>query len=325
MTTAPALLEVKGLRVSFGGQEVVHGIDFSISAGEKLALVGESGSGKTVSALSLLRLVHNAEVSGAALLNGRDLLALTERQLRGVRGDDVAFVFQEPMSALNPLYTVGDQIREVLQLKKGLAPRQASAAAIELLASTGIPEPARRANAFPHQLSGGQRQRIVVARALMLKPRLIVADEPVSMIDASLRANVLENLRALRDEHGISIIYITHDLATARQVSNRLYVLYRGRAVEVGAAGDVIGDPRHPYTQLLMSSIPRPDPDAPWPAEHVRKGEIGTSDRAACVFLDRCPRRMPVCSAQPPDFALGDGRSVSCFLYADGRATTAVA
>ena len=154
--TAP-LLQVQNLQVAFNGQPVVHGIDFSIAAGEKLALVGESGSGKTVSALSLLRLVHNAEVSGSALLAGRDLLQMSEHQLRGVRGDEVAVIFQEPMTALNPLYTVGDQIAEVLQLKKGLTAGQARSATVELLASTGIPEPARRAGAYPHQLSGGQR------------------------------------------------------------------------------------------------------------------------------------------------------------------------
>lgn len=177
LTLAP-LLDVKGLRVAFGGEAVVHGIDFEIAAGEKLALVGESGSGKTVSALSLLRLVVNAEVSGSAMLGGRDLLKLTERELRGVRGDEVAVVFQEPMTALNPLYTVGNQIAEVLQLKRGLTAAQAGAGVVELLASTGIPEPARRANAFPHQLSGGQRQRAMIAMALASRPKLLIADEP---------------------------------------------------------------------------------------------------------------------------------------------------
>ena len=167
--TSP-LLEVKKLRVAFGGREVVHGIDFHIHAGEKLALVGESGSGKTVSALAWLRLVQNADVSGSARLMGRDLLTLTERELRGVRGDDVAIIFQEPMTALNPVYTVGDQIAEILQLKKGLTRQQALAGAVELLAATGIPEPARRAGSYAHQLSGGQRQRVVIAMALASAP-----------------------------------------------------------------------------------------------------------------------------------------------------------
>ncbi|HEX5388122.1 MAG TPA: ABC transporter ATP-binding protein, partial [Burkholderiaceae bacterium] len=187
MTAPTPLLKVKDLRVSFAGREVVHGIGFHLHAGEKLALVGESGSGKTVSALALLRLVQNAEISGSAVLGGRDLLRLSERELRGVRGDDVAIIFQEPMTALNPVYTVGDQIAEILQIKKGLTRQQALAGAVELLAATGIPEPARRADNYAHQLSGGQRQRAVIAMALASAPKLLLADEPTTALDASLR------------------------------------------------------------------------------------------------------------------------------------------
>jgi microcin C transport system ATP-binding protein len=257
--TASPLLEVKGLRVSFGSQEVVHGIDFSIQAGEKLALVGESGSGKTVSALSLLRLVHNAEVTGSALLKGRDLLAMTEHQLRGVRGDEVAIVFQEPMSALNPLYTVGDQIREVLQLKKGLTPRQAQAATVELLASTGIPEPARRANAFPHQLSGGQRQRTMIAMALASNPKLLLADEPTTALDVSLRGQILDLLADLQRQHGMAVLLITHDLNLVRRFADRVAVMERGHLVEQGAVAEVFGAPQHAYTRMLLASKPERD------------------------------------------------------------------
>ena len=236
---------------------------------------------------------------------------------------DVQVIFQDPFEVYNPFYRIDHVLEEpVANFRLAKSKAQGRDLIVEALTSVGL-RPEETLGRYPHQLSGGQRQRVMVARSLLLRPRVIIADEPVSMIDASLRANVLENLRALRDEHGISIIYITHDLATARQVSNRLYVLYRGRAVEVGDAGDVIGTPKHPYTQLLMSSIPRPDPDAPWPAEHVRKGEIGTSDRAACVFLDRCPHRMPACGTQPRDFTLADGRSVSCHLYSEERSATA--
>ena len=238
MTTS-TLLEVKGLRVSFGGQEVVHGIDFSIKAGEKLALVGESGSGKTVSALSLLRLVHNADVSGSAVLEGRDLLQMTEHQLRGVRGDEVAIIFQEPMTSLNPLYTVGDQIGEVLQLKKGLTPRQALASTVELLDSTGIPEPARRANAFPHQLSGGQRQRAMIAMALASAPKLLLAD--------------------LQRQHGMAVLLITHDLNLVRRFADRVAVMEQGHLVEQGVVADVFAAPQHAYTQMLLTSKPQRD------------------------------------------------------------------
>jgi microcin C transport system ATP-binding protein len=250
------LLAVKNLRVSFGGQVVVHGIDFAIKTGEKLALVGESGSGKTVSALSLLRLVQNAEVGGSALLNGRDLLAMTEHQLRGVRGDEVAIIFQEPMTALNPLYTVGDQIAEVLQLKKGLTPRQALAATTELLASTGIPEPARRANAFPHQLSGGQRQRAMIAMALASDPKLLLADEPTTALDVSLRGQILDLLADLQRQHGMAVLLITHDLNLVRRFADRVAVMEQGHLVEQGAVTEVFAAPRHPYTQMLLASKP---------------------------------------------------------------------
>ena len=257
--TGPSLLEVRDLRVSFGGQEVVHGIDFSLKAGEKLALVGESGSGKTVSALSLLRLVHNADVSGSALLNGRDLLQMTEHQLRGVRGDEVAIIFQEPMTALNPLYTVGDQIGEVLQLKKGMSPRQAEAATVELLASTGIPEPARRAGAYPHQLSGGPRQRAMIAMALASQPQLLIADEPTTALDVSLRGQILDLLADLQRQHGMAVLLITHDLNLVRRFADRVAVMERGHLVEQGGVAEVFASPQHAYTRMLLASKPGRD------------------------------------------------------------------
>jgi microcin C transport system ATP-binding protein len=256
MNTAPPLLEVKDLRVAFGGQEVVHGISFSIAPGEKLALVGESGSGKTVSALSLLRLVHNADVSGSAVLDTRDLLRLSEHQLRGVRGDEVAVIFQEPMTALNPLYTVGAQVAEVLQLKKGLTAAQAWSASVELLSSTGIPEPARRAKAFPHQLSGGQRQRAMIAMALACSPRLLLADEPTTALDVSVRGQILGLLADLQRQHGMAVMLITHDLNLVRQFADRVAVMEKGHLVEQGSVSQVLTSPRHAYTKMLLASKP---------------------------------------------------------------------
>lgn len=253
------LLDVKNLRVGFGGHDVVHGIDFHIAPGEKLALVGESGSGKTVSALSLLRLVHNAQVSGTAHLNGRDLLGLSEQALRGVRGDDVAIIFQEPMTALNPLYSVGDQIGEVLQLKKGLSGKQASAGVVELLASTGIPEPARRAGAFPHQLSGGQRQRAMIAMALASAPKLLLADEPTTALDVSLRGQILDLLSDLQRQHGMAVLLITHDLNLVSRFADRVAVMEQGRLVEQGGVRSVFEAPAHAYTQRLLASRPLRD------------------------------------------------------------------
>ena len=265
-----ALLEVRNLRVAFSGRPVVHGIDFSIHEGEKLALVGESGSGKTVSALSLLRLVQNAEVSGSAVLRGQDLLQMSERELRGVRGDAVSIVFQEPMSALNPLYSVGDQIGEVLQLKRGFTPRQARAAAVELLASTGIPEPARRADAYPHQLSGGQRQRAMISMALASQPKLLLADEPTTALDVSLRGQILDLLADLQRQHGMAVLLITHDLNLVRRFADRVAVMEKGRLVEQGGVSDVFASPQHDYTRMLLSSRPERQEleDSPATAPH---------------------------------------------------------
>ena len=265
MSAAP-LLQVQNLRVSFAGKEVVCGIDFSVAAGEKLALVGESGSGKTVTALSLLGLVQGARTSGQAFFAAgpdepqgtpsQDLLALSEHDLRGIRGRDIAMIFQEPMTALNPLFSVGEQISEVLQLKQGLSPAQAQAAAVGLLADTGIPEPERRARAYPHQLSGGQRQRAMIAMALACQPRLLLADEPTTALDVSLRVQILELLASLQKRNGMAVLLITHDLNLVRHFADRIAVMENGLIVEQGKVADVFTNPQHPYTRKLMDSEP---------------------------------------------------------------------
>ena len=260
------LLDVQGLRVSFAGKEVVRGIDFSIAAGEKLALVGESGSGKTVTALSLLGLVQGAQTSGQAVFRGvqnnlnddaqADLLSLSERDLRAVRGRDIAMIFQEPMTALNPLFSVGDQIAEVLQLKEGLRPTQAHQAAVALLAETGITEAERRSHSFPHQLSGGQRQRAMIAMALACQPRLLLADEPTTALDVSLRSQILDLLSALQMKNGMAVLIITHDLNLVRRFADRIAVMENGLIVEQGRVAEVFANPQHPYTRKLMDSRP---------------------------------------------------------------------
>jgi microcin C transport system ATP-binding protein len=265
-TTSQPLVDVKGLRVAFSGKEVVHGIDFRIAEGEKLALVGESGSGKTVTALALLRLVQNADLAGVARLfgpersqNARDLLSIPERELRGIRGKEIAMIFQEPMTALNALYTVGDQIAEVLELHEGLSARAAQAAAVQLLADTGIPEPARRARAFPHQLSGGQRQRAMIAMALACKPRLLLADEPTTALDVTVRAQILELLAELQRKYGMAVLLITHDLNLVRHFADRVAVMENGYIVEHGAVATVFDAPQHAYTRKLIDSHPERD------------------------------------------------------------------
>ena len=260
-TTATApLLQVEDLRVAFGAKTVVEGVSFSIAPGEKLALVGESGSGKTVTALALLQLLHDARVQGRALLDDgrepRDLLALPERQMRALRGDQIAMIFQEPMTALNPLMTVGEQIAEVLRLKRAMTTAQSAQEAIELLAKTGIPEPARRAGAYPHQLSGGQRQRAMIAMALACAPKLLLADEPTTALDVSLRGQILDLLEELRREAGMAVLLITHDLQLVRRFADRVAVMQQGRLVEQGATAQLFNAPQHPYTQKLMASRP---------------------------------------------------------------------
>ena len=253
------LLTVSGLRVRFAGRDVVHGIDFSIASGEKLALVGESGSGKTVTALSLLRLVQNASLGGTATFDGQDLLSMPERALRGLRGQDIAMIFQEPMTALNPLLTVGEQIVEVLQLKMGLPRAQAWPKAIQLITDTGIADAATRANAYPHQLSGGQRQRAMIAMALACQPRLLLADEPTTALDVSLRGQILDLIGSLQHKSGMAVLLITHDLNLVRRFADRLIVMEGGRIVEQGPVAEVFAQPRHSYTQRLIDSKPERD------------------------------------------------------------------
>ena len=261
---AAPLLQVRDLRVRFGTKEVVRGVDFAIAPGEKLALVGESGSGKTITALSLLRLVADAQIEGEALWGGQNMLAFSERAMRALRGGEIAMVFQEPMTALNPLLTVGAQIAEVLQLKRGQTAAEAAQGAIALLAKTGIPEPERRAGALPHQLSGGQRQRAMIAMALASAPRLLLADEPTTALDVTLRGQILDLLADLQRETGMAVLLITHDLNLVRRFADRVAVMEQGLLVEQGPVAEVFARPRHPYTQRLIASRPRRDvPEGP--------------------------------------------------------------
>ena len=256
MESRSRLLSVHDLSVSFAGKPVVQGVSFELAAGEKLALVGESGSGKSVTALSLLRLVGDAQLGGRALLDGRDLLQLSEREMQGIRGGDIAMIFQEPMTALNPLMTVGAQVAEVLQLKQALSRAQAQTQAVELLATTGIPEPGRRAQSFPHQLSGGQRQRAMIAMALASRPRLLLADEPTTALDVTLRGQILDLLADLQRQTGMAVLMITHDLNLVRRFADRVAVMEKGRLVEQGSVAELMGNPQHAYTRRLLASRP---------------------------------------------------------------------
>jgi len=251
-----ALLDIEHLDVRFGASTVVDDLSLTIQAGEKFGLVGESGSGKSVTALAILRLAGAASCSGAIRFAGEDLLGKSERAMRGVRGRDIAMIFQEPMTAFNALYTVGNQIGEVLELHEGLRPNQARARAIELLAKTGIPDPERRVDSYPHELSGGQRQRAMIAMALACNPRLLIADEPTTALDVTIQAQILALLDDLQREFGMAILFITHDLNLVRRFTHRVGVMERGRLVECGPTAEVFAAPRHAYTRRLIDSRP---------------------------------------------------------------------
>ena len=260
--SAKPLLDIEQLSVRFGDTLAVDALTLAIGRGERVALVGESGSGKTVTALAILRLLRDAEVTGAIRLDGENLLAKSERAMRGLRGSDIAMIFQEPMTALNPLYTIGEQIAETIVLHDGVTKKAAYERAVSLLERTGIPEPRRRILSYPHQLSGGQRQRVMIAMALACRPRLLLADEPTTALDVTIRAQIVDLLLELqRDEAakpdgGMAVLLITHDLNLVRRFAERVAVMERGKLVEAGTVERIFAAPEHPYTQRLIASRP---------------------------------------------------------------------
>ena len=265
-----SLLEVRDLSVDFGPRRVVDRVSFTLDSGQKLALVGESASGKTVTALSTLRLIENARLSGEILFQGKSVLHMPPEELHQLRGRDIAVIFQEPMTALNPIYTVGDQIVESLELHTALRGAAAWSEAVEALRRVGVDEPERRARSYPHQLSGGQRQRAMIAMALACDPKLLIADEPTTALDVTIRLQILELLERLRAERGLALLLITHDLNLVRRFADHVAVMEKGVMVEQGPTAQVIGRPQHPYTQKLVNSRPSRDVAAPADGSIVR-------------------------------------------------------
>jgi peptide/nickel transport system ATP-binding protein len=313
------LLEVRDLAVAFdtadGLVQAVRGVSFDVQAGRTLAIVGESGSGKSVSALTILGLTRGARISGSAQFEGRELLSMGDDDLRSVRGARIAMIFQDPLSSLHPLYRVGWQIAEMLRLHQPIGKKQAHARAIELLELVGIPRPERRVDDYPHQFSGGMRQRAMIAMALALNPRLLIADEPTTALDVTVQAQIMDLMRRLQADFGTAIILITHDLALVAEIADDVLVMYAGKAMERAGRRTLFYHPHHPYTRGLLASLPDKDgarerltPIKGLPPSMIRlPGGCPFHPRCTEV-LDRCPRDVP------PLRALEPGHESACWL-----------
>jgi peptide/nickel transport system ATP-binding protein len=315
-----SLLTVEHLTIGFDIGDrflpAVHDVSFGISAGETLCLVGESGSGKSITALSLIRLPPPAArvTSGAIKLNGRNLMDLAERDMQQVRGAEIGFVFQEPMTALNPVFTIGSQIEETLRIHGRATRRSARSRAIELLESVSIPEPQRRVDDYPHHLSGGLRQRALIAIALACEPKLLIADEPTTALDATIQAQILELLRDLRQRLGLTLLMITHDLGVVAEMADTVAVMYAGRIVERAPVRALLSDPKHPYTRGLLASIPGGAPGTRLRAIQGTVPPLGEMPHG-CSFITRCPDRFEPCPKAHPGDTVFSHHSVKCYLH----------
>ena len=318
---AEHLLDVRDLSVAFtrkGRRDVraVDGVSFTVDAGETMGLVGESGSGKSVSALAVMGLLpkRGVRVGGEVHFDGDDLLTLPPERMRDIRGQDIAMVFQDPMSSLNPVVPIGIQVTEVLHRHQDLKGDTARAAAAELLARVGIPDPTRRLKEYPHQLSGGMRQRALIAMALACRPRLLIADEPTTALDVTIQAQILELLRKLQRERGMAIMLITHDLGVVAENADVVAVMYGGRVVESAGRRELFADPRHPYTGGLLASVPRLDAPRGAPLHPIPGSPTDLLPwSVGCAFAPRCPNRVEPCTESPPDLESAGSRELRCY------------
>lgn len=318
-----ALLEIKNLHTVFdtdqGTVRAVDGVSFSIEQGQTLGVVGESGCGKSVTALSVLQLVQKPVgriESGEILFDGRDLLALTEKEMRKIRGCEISMIFQEPMTSLNPVYSVRNQLSESLKLHQNMSDADARKRSIELLDVVGIPNASSRVEEYPHQFSGGQRQRIMIAMALACRPSLLIADEPTTALDVTVQAQILDLMNALKKEFGSSVMLITHSLGVIAETAQRVVVMYAAKVVEEGAVRPIFKDPLHPYTRGLLASIPRMDETKD--RLSVIPGIVPNplNFPSGCRFHNRCPECFDKCrEASPPLFRMKGGRKVRCWLF----------
>jgi len=319
------LLDIENLQTHFrtpdGINRAVDGVSFSIEAGETLAVVGESGCGKSVTAMSILRLIPEppGKIAGAIRFKGRNLLDCSTAEMRQIRGNEISMIFQEPMTSLNPVLTIGKQIGETLQLHQGLSRNEAQARAVEMLTLVGIPEPARRVNEYPHQLSGGMRQRVMIAIALACSPQLLIADEPTTALDVTIQAQILDLMRDLKIRVGAAILLITHDLGVVAEVADRVVVMYAGRKVEEAPVRALLRAPRHPYTAGLLGAVPKLGSSVSGaPAQKLAeiKGTVPSLREpiSGCAFAPRCALAEDRCRRDaPPLDRVGDGHLAACW------------
>jgi peptide/nickel transport system ATP-binding protein len=323
---AEPLLDIRGLKTHFttddGIVQAVDGVDIAIGRGETVGVVGESGCGKTVTALSVLKLIAMPPgkiVAGRILYQGRDLAPLSAGEMDRIRAKDIAMVFQEPMTSLNPVYTIGEQIAEVLRRHEGLSKRGALDKTVEMLRLVQIPNPDKRLNDYPHQFSGGMRQRVMIAMALSCSPKLLIADEPTTALDVTIQAQILELLQDMKSRFGMAIMLITHAMGVVAETAQRVVVMYAGKVIEEAPVDRLFADPRHPYTQGLIRSIPRIDTAATHKARLEAIPGVVPSllhPPPGCRFAARCKHAMPKCrEAVPPLLDLGGGHKVACVLY----------
>jgi oligopeptide/dipeptide ABC transporter ATP-binding protein len=334
-TATQPLLEVDDLKTYFytrdGIVRAVDGVSFTVYPGETLAVVGESGCGKSVTSLSILRLIAAPPgkiVNGRLMFQGRDLLGLTEDEMRKVRGNEISMIFQEPMTSLNPVLTIGRQIAEALVLHRGMKRKAALERAVEMLTLVNIPEAARRIEQYPHQLSGGMRQRVMIAMALACNPRLLIADEPTTALDVTIQAQILDLMRGLKEKTGAAIVLITHDLGVVAEMAQRVVVMYAGRKVEEAAVDDLFAHPRHPYTEGLLKSIPRLEHAQA--AAHLPLAEIPgmvpslKEEIAGCLFAPRCGYATERCRREyPPLEEKAPGHFAACWESGRMRGSSA--